>query len=128
MYFHWQFFPNSKELAPCSTIYTWTKIQDSLFRVVTLSQLIEMNLACWTNNIICFKITSCMATTIPQLVEYVKCFLGIWCIFKKSYRPFICSKLIMGLPCFKRWKIATNWTIFFLFYLPSIGHQLCNRV
>ncbi len=108
-----------------STIYTWIEIQDWLFRVATLSQLIEMNLAYWTNNISCFKITLCMATSIPQLVN---CFLGVWCILKKSNITFICSKLVMGPPCFKRWKIATNWIFFFLLCLPSIDHQLCNRV
>ncbi len=46
---------------------------------------------------------------------YLECLLAVWCAFKKSNRPFICSKLVMGLPSFSRWKIITNWTIFSFF-------------
>jgi len=48
-----------------STINTRIEIQNWLSRMATLSQLIEMNLACWTNNIVYFKITLCMAVAIP---------------------------------------------------------------
>jgi hypothetical protein len=49
-----------------------------------------------------------MVITIPHPLEFVQCFLGALANFKNSNNSFRLSKFVMGLPFFKRWKIATN--------------------
>ncbi len=134
MYIHQQFFQNSKKMVAQANYQQHKCGQKSKISCpklsCTSSHMNEMNLVCWANNTICFKMTLCMAIVISQPLEFVQCFLSVWCIFTESNKPFMCSNLIMGLPCFDVWKlIATNWIIFsFLFNLTSMNHQLCKRI
>jgi hypothetical protein len=61
----------------------------------------------------------CIVSTIVQLVVSDQCFQRQCSTFKnwKSLLKF--SKFVIGRPCWNKWKIATNYTYFFFFYVLS---------
>jgi len=54
------------------------------------------------------KTTLFMHFAMPQPLVSIQCLLGMFSTFKNYKNPCMFSKLMMGLPNFKRWKRVTN--------------------
>jgi len=57
-----------------------------------------------------------MHFAMPQPLVFVQCLLGVFTTFKKFKNPCMLSKLVMGLPDFKKWKRVTNCTYTYLLF------------